>query len=96
MLGPSLPLDRFYDERFRRLQKLRHESMRPNPSMKPSASLRCNFSEAVAAPCGGFLVLVRPHMRTRDRQSGLAWIEVVVIVAIFVLTVSLFFRLWYR
>jgi hypothetical protein len=39
---------------------------------------------------------VRPHMRTRDRQSGLAWIEVVLIVAIFVLTASLFFRLWYR
>ena len=39
---------------------------------------------------------VRPHMRTRDRQSGLAWIEVVVITAIFVLTTSLFFRLWYR
>ena len=43
-----------------------------------------------------YLILVRPHMRKRDRQPGLAWIEVVVIVAIFVLTASLFFRLWYR
>ena len=35
-------------------------------------------------------------MRTKDRQSGVAWIEVVVIVAIFALTASLFFRLFYR
>ena len=39
---------------------------------------------------------VRPHMRKTDRQPGLAWIEIVVIVAILVLSASLFFRLWYR
>jgi hypothetical protein len=25
LAGPSLPLDRFYNEQFRRLQKLRHD-----------------------------------------------------------------------
>jgi len=31
LAGPSLPLDRFYDERFRRLQKLRHGIHAPQP-----------------------------------------------------------------
>jgi len=31
LAGPSLPLDRFYDERFRRLQKLRHDIHAPQP-----------------------------------------------------------------
>jgi hypothetical protein len=38
LAGPFLPLDRFYDERFRRLHKLAIISMRPNELMKPTAT----------------------------------------------------------
>jgi hypothetical protein len=47
VLVPTIPTVIYFED----IGELPHKSS--NQPMKPTAPLRCNFSEVVAAPCGG-------------------------------------------
>ena len=70
LAGPSLPLDRFYDERFRRLQKLRHDIHASIPaSTAEIMPEKLSCSSTTRGFCFNFekTIEARPRSRLRAR-----------------------------